>query len=144
MFFKFNFMNRCIVKLNILNTIVITLLIILVIINGEYLRPRYRHSPFLRVIFGSFPNFVGSFVIYIMILDTFIKKIIAKKGIRKINYLLIIFGFLVFLFLTIEEYSPFFTGSKTFDIYDIIANIVGVLFAYIFFVFLVNRCLKKE
>lgn len=137
-------MSKCIVKLNIINTFIIILLIILVIINGEYLRPKFRYSQFLNTIFGSLPNFVGSFVIFIMILSTFIKKIVAKNEIGNIKYLLIIFGFLVFLFLTIEEYFPFFTGSKTFDIYDIIANIVGVLFAYIFFVFLVNRCLKKS
>lgn len=137
-------MSKCIVKLNIITTIVVIFLIILVIINGEYLRPQFRDSQLLSPIFGSLPNFVGSFLIFIMILSTFIKKIVAKNGIGNIKYLLIIFGFLVFLFLTIEEYFPFFTGSKTFDIYDIIANIVGVLFAYIFFVFLINRCLKKS
>ncbi|PIE48932.1 MAG: hypothetical protein CSA39_05160 [Flavobacteriales bacterium] len=137
-------MSKCIVKLNIINTIIIILLIILVIINGEYLRPQFRYSQFLNTIFGSLPNFVGSFIIFIMILSTFIKKIVAKNEIGNLKYLLIIFGFLVFLFLTIEEYFPFFTGSKTFDIYDIIANIVGVSFAYIFFVLLTNRCLKKS
>ena len=137
-------MSKCIVKLNIITTIIIILLIILGIINGEYLRSQYRYSQFLNTIFGSLPNFVGSFVIFIMILSTFIKKIVTNNGVGNTKYLLIIFGFLVFLFLTIEEYFPFFTGSETFDIYDIIANIVGVLFAYIFFVFLINKCLKKS
>lgn len=137
-------MYKCILKLNTIITVVVILFIILTIINGEYLRPQFKHLQLLQPILGSLPNFVGSFVIFIIVLSAFIKKIVAKKGIQNIKYLLLFFGFLIFSFLTIEEYYPFFTGSKTFDIYDIIANLTGVLFAFIFFKFLISKCLKNS
>lgn len=137
-------MNKCILRLNIITTIAVIILIILGIINGEYLRPLFRHSQLLNPFLGSFPNFVGSFILFTIIASSLTKKIVTKNRIGNIKYLLILFGFLVLSFLTIEEYFPFFAGSKTFDTYDIIANCVGVLFAYIFFVFSMNRCLKKN
>lgn len=134
-------MRKCIVKLNIIITAVVILLIILIIINGEYLRPQFKHLQLLHPILDSLPNFVGSFIIFTIVLGSFIKKIVAENGIHKIRVLLLFFGFLIFLFLSIEEYFSFFTGSKFFDISDIIANAMGVLSAYIFFKLLINRCL---
>ncbi len=131
-------MSKSIFRLNFIITIVVFLLIILTIINGEYLRPQFKHLQFIHPVLGSLPNFTGSFVIYIIVLGSFIKKIVTENGTQNINYLLLFFGFLIFLFLTIEEFFPFFTGSKTFDIYDIIANVIGVLCAYSFFKFLIN------
>lgn len=134
-------MRKCIVRLNIIITLVIILLIILIIINGEYLRPQFKHFLFLQPILGSLPNYVGSFIIFMIVLGSFIKKIVAENGIHNIRVLLLFFGFLIFLFLSIEEFFPFFTGSKIFDISDIIANVLGILSAYIFFKLLINKCL---
>lgn len=136
-------MSKCIARINVITTILIFLLIILIFINTVYLRPQFGSSKFLSIIVGSLPNFVGSFVLYILILSVYIKKIVVNKEIDSIKYLLIMYGVLVFVFLTIEEYFPFFTGNKTFDVYDIIANIIGVLTAYVFFVFKTKKCLKK-
>ena len=137
-------MQKCIVRLNMILNIVVCVLVILTIINGEYLRPQFRRFEFLNPILGSIPNFVGSFVLFTIVLGRFTNKIVTQNGVQNIKYLLLLFGFLIFLFLTIEEYYPFFTGSKTFDIYDIIANVTGVLFAFIFFKFLINKCLKNK
>jgi hypothetical protein len=95
---------------------------------GEYLRPKYIHSLFL----GSIPNFIGGYVLFSLIISLLFK---SKKQTNKINnrnrIYLFFFGIIIFVFLTLEEYFPFFTASKTFDFFDIVASAIGVLFAFI-------------
>lgn len=118
--------------------------VILGIINGEYLRPAYRNVIILKNILGSLPNFIGSYILFVIMFGFLNNKIFHEKDIKEIRLLLYFFGVLIFAFLTIEEYYPFFTGSKTFDVFDIIANGIGVLFAFLSFEFLFNCCLKKK
>src|SRR5690606_15427749 len=123
---------------------IIIFLVVLVIINGQYLRPQFKHLEFLHPILGSLPNFVGSFILFTIVLGNFIKKSVVKNGIQNIEFLILFLGFLVFLFLTIEEYYPFFTASKVSDNYDIIANAIGVISAYILFKFLTKKLREKR
>ncbi|UOB17843.1 hypothetical protein [Abyssalbus ytuae] len=131
-------------RLNRALAIVVILLFILIIINEEYLRPRFTHLELLNPIIGSLPNFVGSFIISTIVLGGLIKKLVVKNGIYNNRFLLIFLGIAIFLFLSIEEYFPFFTGNKIFDINDIIANALGVLSAYIFFKLLLSRYVNRS
>ena len=100
------------------------LLVILGIIAVEYLRPKYEYSIFL----GSLPNFVGAFVLYNLVVVWFFNENLKNR-----KFWLFFLGGFLLLFFTIEEYYPFFTASKTFDFFDIIASAFGVLSAYLSF-----------
>ncbi|MCF6349122.1 MAG: hypothetical protein L3J20_12625 [Flavobacteriaceae bacterium] len=116
-------------NINKVLTFITIFLIILVIFSVEYLRPKFPHSLFL----GVFPNFVGAFVLYNIIFSFFFEKSINVKNIVNVRFRLILLGVFIFLFFTFEEFFPFFTASKTLDIYDILASALGVLFAYLIF-----------
>jgi hypothetical protein len=79
----------------------------------------------LDIILGSLPNFIAVFVISIMITDR--KKVV---GIYKYIIILTVTSLLV-----LEEFFPTFTGNKIFDLYDILASILGGLFAIILTLF---------
>lgn len=111
----------------LLTTFNITL-IILGIFSVEYLRPKFPNS----ILLGSLPNFIGAFVLYNTFLFFFEKSIIEKKT-RNIRFRLISLGVFIFVFFTFEEFHPFFTASKTLDLYDILASGIGVVFAYLTF-----------
>lgn len=103
-------------------SILILILVILGIINGEYLRPQYGKLQYFDVLIGSLPNFVGAFV-FSLLLSSQISKLYVQK--RKL--IIYFISFLVFIILTIEEFHPFLTATKTFDIFDIIASAIGAL-----------------
>jgi VanZ family protein len=88
----------------------------------EYLRPRYGRLQYFDILIGSLPNFVGAFV-FSLALSSEISKLYVKKR-KLIIYLM---SSLVFIILTIEEFHPFFTATKTFDKFDIIASAIGAL-----------------
>ena len=113
-----------------ISTIIIILLVILGIINGEYLRPNFGNIYILNHILGSMPNFIGSYILYAVFFSFILNKYIQTKNKKNIRLWMHFIGVLIFSFMTFEEYSPFFTGSKTFDIVDIIANGFGVIFAF--------------
>ncbi len=79
----------------------------------------------LDIILGSLPNFIAVLVISLIISDQ--KKVV---GIYKYIITLTITSLLV-----VEEFFPTFTGNKIFDLYDILASILGGLFAIILTLF---------
>lgn len=119
-------------------TLIIFILVVLAIVNGEYLRPKYNDCKILNLVFGALPNFIGSYILCIIFFDFLNKKILKNfMSFKSLKFISVVF---VFIFLTFEEYYPFFTGSKTFDVLDIFANGIGVVFAS----FTINSLLKKE
>ena len=126
-------------NINKISSILVISLVSLGIINGEYLRPTYGSKPIIMYILGSLPNFIASYVLFILIMS-----FLVKKNLNYINLIMFSVGVFVFLFLTFEEYLPFFTGNKTFDIFDVFANGVGVLFAFISFKILLHQFSKEN
>ena len=106
--------------------IIILILVVIGIINGEYLRPRYGNLKHFNIIIGSLPNFVGAFVF-----SLFFSVQISQLYLKKRRLLIYLTSILVFISLTIEEYHPFFTASKTFDVFDIVASGLGVFCAIV-------------
>lgn len=119
-------------KILIFSTILILLLAIL---NKEYLRPNFRHIKYLHILIGSFSNFAGAFL-FVNFFNGLIPKIYWKKE------LIYFTTSLTFILLTMEEFYPFLAGSKTFDVYDIIASGMGVVFA--FYMWKYNQSKKLE
>lgn len=118
-------------KMNNINkglTFITISLIILGIFSVEYLRPKLPYNIFL----GALPNFIGAFVMY-NIFFSFFERTIKMKNLKNVRFRLIFLGVSIFLFFTLEEFFPFFTASKTLDLYDILASALGVLFAYLIF-----------
>ena len=107
-------------------SILILFLVVMGIINVEYLRPHYGNLKYFNIIIGSLPNFVGAFVF-----SLFLSSQISKLYIKKRRILIYLISFLVFILLTIEEYHPFFTATKTFDTFDIVASGLGVFSAIV-------------
>ena len=107
-------------------SILILFLVVIGIINGEYLRPNYGNLKYFNIIIGSLPNFVGAFVF-----SLFLSSLISQLFLKKRRLLIYLISFLVFILLTIEEYHPFFTATKTFDFFDILANGLGVFCAIV-------------
>lgn len=96
------------------------------IINKEILRPKYGSLPVIGVVLGSLPNFLGAFI-YSIVTVVFLTK--KKHSFKRAS----IIAFLIFIFLTIEEYYPFFTASRTFDYYDILASGIGCVSAVLYY-----------
>ncbi len=110
-------------KIETLLTVITVFLITLVILSGTYLRPLFPTN----ILLGSLPNFVGAFVLYTLCFPLFKGRVLNHRN------RLILSAVFVFSFLTIEEFYPFFTATKTFDWYDILANGIGVVLGYFFY-----------
>ena len=123
-------------NLNKVVTFITISLVFLGIFSVEYLRPKFPQSLFL----GSFPNFIGAFILYSVITSLFFEKRINVKNQNNIYFYLKILGFFIFLFFALEEFFPFFTASKTLDFYDILASALGVYLAYL----IVRQILKLK
>ena len=94
------------------------------IINKEYFRPKLGGLRYIKVLIGCLPNFIGAFVFVFMFYGFIPRKYREKR--EKLIYLCATF---VFILLIKEEFYPFFTATKTFDTFDILASGLGVLFA---------------
>ena len=110
-------------------------------LNKEYIRPLFENKPILGIVTGSFPNFIAAYVISLFP----IALILAKElNVTKSRFLFYTVAIIVFIILTIEEIKPFFNASKVYDIYDIIANGLGSIFAILTFELFVRRFIKKK
>lgn len=110
-------------------TFITIFLIMICILSVEYLRPKFPHSIFL----GSLPNFIGAFVTYNIISAFFFEKSIKVKNLENVRFRLILLAVFILFFFVFEEFFPFFTASKTLDLYDVLASAIGVLFAFLTF-----------
>ena len=119
-----------------INLILFALLYFAVEFNKEFIRPIYGNTPFFGIITGSFSNFMAVYIISLFPIAAILSK---KPTIRKSRYIIYIVALIVFLILTVEEFQPFFGASTVCDIYDIIANGLGAIFAIITFELLLRK-----
>lgn len=111
-----------------INLFLVALLFGLVSLNKEILRPLFNHVTFLRVLTGSFPNFIAAYIISLAIMNA----VMIKKP--KYGHLLVYLGsFLVFAILTVEEIKPLWGVSTTYDLFDICANGLGSILSILTF-----------
>ena len=103
-------------------------LIILFLINKKYLRPNYSDIILLSTILGSLPNLIGAFMFSLLPMSKTL-KLKLHKGRR----IICISSISVFAILTFEEFFPYFTATKTFDYFDIIASGIGSSLALIYY-----------
>jgi len=119
-----------------INFILFAILYLLVEFNKEFIRPLIGDSHILRILTGGFPNFIAAYIISLFPIAAILtKRLNAQKG----RFILYVVAIVVFLILTNEEFQPFFGASTVFDIYDIIANGLGLIFAIITFELLLRK-----
>ena len=112
-----------------LRVIVISLLLFgllfgLVSLNKGILRPSLSDIPVMRLLLGSFPNFVAAYIVSLF----FVNGALTTGTVH--GRLLVSFGSLfVFAVLTIEELKPMWGASTYFDALDIVASGIGSLLA---------------
>jgi hypothetical protein len=114
-------------------------LIILFLINKKYLRPNYSDIILLSTVLGSLPNLIGAFMFSLLPMSKTL-KLKLHKGRR----IICISSISVFAILTYEEFFPYFTATKTFDYFDIIASGIGSSLALIYYYFLSNKVDKGD
>ena len=119
-----------------INLILFAVLYYAVSFNKEFIRPIIGDSNLLRILTGSFPNFIAAYIISLFPIAAILAK---KPNIRKSRYIIYIVAFIVFLILTVEEFQPFFGASTVYDLYDIIASGLGSICAIITFELLLCR-----
>ena len=124
-----------------INLILFALLCFSVSMNKEYIRPLFENKPILGIVTGSLPNFIAAYLISLFP----IAFILAKElNVKKSRFLLYTIAIIVFIILTIEEIKPFFNASVVYDIYDIMANGLGSIFAILTFELFVRRFIKQK
>ena len=107
-------------KVIAINAILFAALFGLVSLNKEILRPALNNSSLLKILTGSFPNFIAAYIISL--------AIVSAVWIRKFKHgrLIVYMGSIaVFAILTIEEIKPILGASTYYDIFDIVASGVG-------------------
>ncbi len=121
-------------KYLVLNIFMLAFLFLSISFNKEYLRPLYGHIYFIGILLGSYPNFIASYII-----SLFILKPALNTNIRSGRYIFYSFSFIVFVVLTVEELKPLWGVSKTFDLFDILANGLGCVLAIITYEFIAYK-----
>jgi hypothetical protein len=135
-----NFMNKK-GKYIAINFILIALLYFSVSLNKEYIRPLFENKPIFGILTGSFPNFIAAYIISLFSIPVILAK---ELNIEKSRLLFYTVAIIVFIILTIEEIKPFFNASVVFDVYDIIANALGSIFAILTFELFLRRYIKQK
>jgi len=115
-------------RIIVINLLLFALLFGLVSLNKEFLRPLYSNTPIIKVLVGSFPNFIAAYIISLAFANAVV--IGEPKYGRLIVYLS---SLLVFLILTTEEFKPMWGASTYYDPFDIFASGLGSLLAVLTF-----------
>ena len=111
----------------------------LISFNKDFLRPTLNNSEVMKILTGCFPNFIAAYIIS--------TAAVTAVVIRKIKYSrLVVYAssIVVSAVLIIEELKPMWGASEYYDIYDIIASVVGSFFAIITYELLIRNEKKKE
>ena len=115
-------------RIIVINLLLFALLFGLVSLNKEFLRPLYSNTPVIKVLIGSFPNFIAAYIISLAFMNAVVIR--EPKYGRLIVYLS---SFLVFAILTIEEFKPMWGASTHYDPFDIFASGLGSLLTILTF-----------
>ena len=115
-------------RIIVINLLLFALLFGLVSLNKEFLRPLYSNIPIIKVLIGSFPNFIAAYIISL----AFVNVVVIREP--KYGRLIVYpSSLLVFVILTIEEFKPIWGASTHYDSFDIFANGLGSLLAILTF-----------
>jgi len=115
-------------RIIVINLLLFALLFGLVSLNKEFLRPLYSNTPVIKVLIGSFPDFIAAYIISLAFMNAVVIR--EPKYGRLIVYLS---SFLVFAILTIEEFKPMWGASTHYDPFDIFASGLGSLLTILTF-----------
>jgi len=107
-----------------INILLFALLFGLVTLNKEYFRPYLSNSTLAKIISGSFPNFMAAYIISLCVVN----PVITTKP-RFGRTMVYTSSFIISAILTIEEFTSIVGASEHFDIYDIIASVLGSILA---------------
>jgi len=108
--------------------IILIIGLILFVLTKYYFRKLNIENDSIKFFLGIAPNFIAALIISISLLVGY-DKIKTDKLTQFDRYFkLILIGILI-LFI-IEEYFPIFSNSKTTDLFDILASIIGLIIGY--------------
>jgi hypothetical protein len=113
-----------------INLILFAILYLSVTFNKEFIRPVYGQFPIIGIITGSFSNFMAAYIISLFPISPLIARSVV---IRKARIIIYMTSIIVFLILTIEELKPMWGASTQYDLFDILASVLGSLFAILTF-----------
>lgn len=111
-------------KYLLFNIILFAFLILSINFNKEHLFPQFHDVKIIGKILGSLPNFMATLIVSLFILKISIKQ---KSKYRRIIFY--IFSLIICAILTFEEHLQIVDKESTYDILDIVANILGMLVA---------------
>lgn len=111
-----------------LNAVFALLIFLLVTLNKSLVRPAIGDSEILRIISGSFPNFIAALLLSMCAVNGVLVKMPSKS--RIIVYL---FSVAVALVLIFEEFYSMWGASSQYDLYDIYASVIGSILAILTF-----------
>jgi len=103
-----------------INILLFALLFGLVTLNKEYFRPYLSNSILSKIITGSFPNFIATYIISLLVVN----PVLTTKP-RFGRMIVYISTFMISTIFTIEEFTSIVGASEHYDIYDIIASVLG-------------------
>jgi glycopeptide antibiotics resistance protein len=121
------------------NLLLLGLLFGLVTLNKEWIRPHFDQNKMVTLFAGSFPNFIAAFLIS---MAPIIAVIVRKP--KHSQLIILISTAVVFIILTFEEIYPLWGASTYYDLYDIIANGLGSVLAFLCFKILYNNKKTEE
>jgi hypothetical protein len=125
-------------RIIVINIFLFALLFGLVTLNKEVSRPIFSHISFVKILTGSFPNFIAAYIISLAFVNAVVTR--EPKYGRLIVY---ISSLLVFVILTIEELKPMWGASTHYDSFDILASGSGSLLSILTFELIVLKRKNK-
>jgi len=129
------------IKIIAINMGLFALLFVLISWNKDFLRPHFGSLPFMRVLTGSFPNFIAAFIISL----AFVNAVLIRKP-KQSRSIVYAASALVFVILTFEELNPMWGASTQYDLFDIFGSALGSLLSILIFeivIFIQNRNLSS-
>jgi hypothetical protein len=127
------------VRIIAINMFLFGLLFGLVSFNKEILRPIFSHLTFVRILTGSFPNFIAAYIISL----AFVNAVVTRK-LKYGRHIVYISSLLVFVIFTIEELKPMWGASTHYDSFDILASGLGSLLSIMTFELIVLKQNNKR
>ena len=122
-----------------INAILFAALFGLISLNKEVLRPAFNHSELLKILTGSFPNFIAAYLIS----GAAVTAVLVRRFQRD-RLIVYSSSIIVAAILILEEIKPMWGASEHYDNYDILASILGSILAIITFELLLAIRKKHE
>jgi len=85
----------------------------------------------------------GHFIL-IGLLAFVVNVLLMKRNAKSFNPTLLIGSYLTFAFATIEEFSQIFIESRSFNVYDLIANYLGIAFFSLLFFLMFKKMITRK